>query len=532
MIPVPTLESELADLGLAALDAAEQLTDAVLREWLETCLYIRDKERRVIPLRLNWAQADYYEHRTQRDIILKARQLGFTTLICGLFFADTILRPNTTSVIVAHDTDSSEKIFRIVQLFWERLPAREQQRVGKPRFSNRREFLWPQINSQFYVGTAGAKTFGRGQTINNLHCSEFAFWPNPLDALTALTEAVPADGRIVIESTANGVGNYLHDLWTEAKQQQVRYAPHFYVWWENPAYALPGPPLGEVTEEERELRAKAKQHGLALSEDQLRWRREKAKDLRDKFLQEYPEDDVTCFLTSGRCCFDVQALLVQHRRASQTRPEAVASIPGKKGTTAVAPATLSVWRRPQSGKRYVIGVDIGEGLEGRDASAAFVLERETGEQVAELHGWVAPDRFARLVDALGRWYHLALVAVERNNHGHSTLNTLSNVCRYPRLYKHVKYDANANVVPVLGWPTDQSTKPILVDDLAAAIADGHIVLNSPALIDECLTFVTTDTGAQEAQEGKRDDRVLAAGIAWQARKRGWARPSGRRPPGW
>jgi hypothetical protein len=95
----------------------------------------------------------------------------------------------------------------------------------------------------------------------------------------------------------------------------------------------------------------------------------------------------------------------------------------------------------------------------------------------------------------------------------------------------MRYDARAGMQPVLGWPTDQATKPILVDDLAAAIAGGHIGLNSSGLIDECLTFVTTETGSQEAQPGKRDDRVMAAGIAWQARKRGGIRPTAPRPEG-
>ncbi len=201
----------------------------------------------MVPFAFNAAQLDYYEHRTRRDVILKPRQLGFSTEICGLFFADTLLRPNTTSVIVAHDTDSSEKIFRIVQLFWERLPEEERRRVGMPRFSNRREFLWPSINSHFFVGTAGSLTFGRGQTISNLHCSEFAFWPKPQEALTALTEAVPTDGRIVIESTANGMGNYFHDLWVEAKAGANAFTPQLYVWFESPEYTL------DVTDEEFRL---------------------------------------------------------------------------------------------------------------------------------------------------------------------------------------------------------------------------------------------------------------------------------------
>ncbi len=482
----------------------------------------------MVPFAFNAAQVDYYEHRTRRDAILKPRQLGFSTEICGLFFADTLLRPNTTSVIVAHDTDSSEKIFRIVQLFWERLPEEERRRVGLPRFSNRREFLWPSINSHFFVGTAGSLTFGRGQTINNLHCSEFAFWPKPQEALTALTEAVPTDGRIVIESTANGMGNYFHDLWVEAKAGGNDFATSFYVWWEDPSYRLPGPPLTDLTAEEQRLR-----ETWGLDDDQIRWRRDKQRQLRERFLQEYPESDVTCFLASGRCCFDTDVLVaIQARISAEPAPELLAVVPQGESSRSVAPARLLIWKQPQADRLYVIGADVGEGLADGDASCACVLDRDTGEQVAELHGRVPPDRFGHLLDALGRYYHLATLAVERNNHGHSTLNTLRNVCRYPRLYYHVRYDQMGKATPVLGWPTDQATKPILVDDLAAAIAEGQLLVHSSGLVDECFTFVTTDSGAQGAQEGKHDDRVLAAGIAWQARKRGVSRGTSQRPAGW
>jgi len=167
-----------------------------------------------------------------------------------------------------------------------------------------------------------------------------------------------------------------------------------------------------------------------------------------------------------------------------------------------------------------------------DASAACVIDRSSGAQVAELHGRVAPDRFAQQLNLLGRWYNRAMLAVERNNHGHSTLNTLRNVLRYPRLYYHVRYDAMRQAAPILGWPTDQATKPILVDDLAGAILEGALIMRSPGLVDECRSFVIHDTGSQGAQTGKHDDRVIAAGIAWQARKRMVARPIAKRPEGW
>jgi hypothetical protein len=285
------------------------------------------------------------------------------------------------------------------------------------------------------------------------------------------------------------------------------------------------PPL---TSDEQSL---VERHGLSLG--QIQWRREKQRDLRGRFREQYPEDDVSCFLASTRSVFDLDALRrIAARIAAEAAPESIPTMRTTKGDAiSVAPARLLVWRRPRPQATYVVGADVGEGLADGDPSCAVVLERTSGEQVAELHGRVPPDRFGHLLDGLGRWYNRALLAVERNNHGHSTLNTLRNVCRYPRLYYHMRYDARAGMQPTLGWPTDQATKPILVDDLAAAISQGVVVIHSAGVVDECMTFVTTESGSQEAEEGKHDDRVMALGIAWQARKRAVARATTRRPEG-
>jgi len=225
-------------------------------------------------------------------------------------------------------------------------------------------------------------------------------------------------------------------------------------------------------------------------------------------------------------------MAMQRRITAAPAPQQMEVLRSSTGEIPISPAQLLVWERPIEGRSYVIGADVGEGLAGGDASAACVLDRETGAQVAELHGRVPPERFAQQLNLLGRWYNRAMLAVERNNHGHRVLNTLRNVCHYPRLYYHVRYDPVGRTTPALGWPTDQATKPILVDDLAAAIAAQRVVIRSTGLVDECLAFVTTDTGSQEAQPGAFDDRVMAAGIAWQARKRIVARPIAQRPEGW
>ncbi len=504
----PSSREEYLALAERAQELLNQRNDP--RAWIEANLWLRSKDQRMVPFHLWPAQAHWYEHRSRHDVILKARQLGFTSIIEACFFADTVLRPNTTSVIVAYELDSAEKIFAAVRGFWERLPEEEQRRIGQPRYVTRREMYWPELNSRFWVGTAGSTASGRGHTIHNLHCSEFAYWPRPEKVLAGLTEAVPVGGRICIESTASGLGGYFHDLWLQAKQGENLYRPHFYPWFWDASYRMSGPPLGELTEEELRLR---RAHGLG--DDQLRWRRVKMRELRDRFAQEYPEDDVSCFLASGRGRFNAAVLAqLQSRIATEPEPESVAIIHLPDGRSLpLGPAELVIWREPEPGRRYVIGADIGEGLAHGDPSSAVVLEEATGEQVAELHGRLPPAQFARLLGALGYYYLEALLGVERNNHGHSALNTLMNEVQYSNLYRHIDYHDPRNYGQLPGWPTNAKTKPVMIDDLDEAIAEGHLRVHSAELVRECLTYVVDDAGATGAQPGHHDDRVIAAAIA-------------------
>jgi hypothetical protein len=349
-----------------------------------------------------------------------------------------------------------------------------------------------------------------------LHCSEFAYWPHAEKALAGLTEAVPLGGRVVIESTANGMGNPFHELWTQAKEGQNPYRPCFFPWWWERGYRVAGPPLGELTEEEQQLT-----HAYDLDDDQLRWRRAKLQQLRDRFRQEYPEDDVTCFLASGRCRFSTAILAqIQSRIAAEPEPRSVAAINLPDGRALpLGPAQLLIWKEPEPGCRYLTGADTGEGLARGDPSAACVVHEATGEQVAELHGRIPPAQFARLLGALGRYYRNALVAIERNNRGHSALNTLLNEVHYANVYRHVDYHDPHSYGHLPGWPTNAKTKPVMIDDLDEAIAEGHLRLHSAELVRECLTYVVDDAGATGAQPGHHDDRVIAAAIAWQLRQR-------------
>lgn len=494
-------------------------------------LKITTKDRQLIPFKPNRVQAIYLDilcpkWRTEpvtlrglREILLKARQFGFSTLILALFFLDTIATPHTQTVVIAHDTETTEKLFRIVQKYYNNLPDNLK---PKTKYANRREFLWPDIDSYFFVGTAGNAEFGRGGTINNVHGSEVAFWPDAETLVAGLLQAVPADGNVFLETTANGFGNYYQEEYARARIGDSVFHDRFFAWFENPEYRMEVLPEFELTEEERTIKAT-----FGLSDEQMAWRRHKKKELREKFEQEYPSTPDEAFLTSGNPYFDrdaLSALSVQLQdKAFDPVPLYVPSAyphlateSGKRG--------LSVWELPVKGRTYVIGADTAEGITDAgdlDYDAADVYDAETWTQVAQLYGRWDTHEYGLMLADLGRWYNTALVGVERNNHGHAVLNAMLYAGNYPQaknggggVYFHQEYDEKKNPVSMRpGWPTTPKTKYFALDGLATSLVECDIHPRSRRTVSELLTYVKKPGGKAGGEGKSHDDAVVALSIA-------------------
>ncbi|WP_432400966.1 hypothetical protein [Wukongibacter sp. M2B1] len=513
-------------------DIENRVIELLPEDYIEKYLYIKTKDKRVIPLNMNPIQNQYWDDKTNRDIILKPRQLGFTTLKVAQYFERVINEENVTAVIIAHDADSTQKIFKAVQLMYENLPEEKKQHLNnglnKPKYGNRKEYYFIGNNSRISVGTAGNTSFGRGDTINYLHCSEVAFWTNPEELMTGLLQAVPFDGEVCIETTANGVGNYFYRTYFEAKEGKSKFTSHFYRWFDHPEYNLQLD-QGESIELDQEEQQLIETYGLSL--EQIKWRRWKVSEMPDKdglskedlFRQEYPEDEMSCFLTSGRPIFDVKKLMtIRKRLEKQGKNYTEYTIDHAKETDCINEqykGELKIYKHPEEGRQYVIGDDVAEGKTGGDYSVTEVIDKETGEQVAELHGHWEPDIFAKKTKRLGEYYNNAIAGIERNNHGHAVLNTLINYDVYDYLYHHVNYNSDTGQEESEpGFPTNKQTKPILISDLQEAIREGWLPINSIELVDELITYVNLGNGKMGAQEGCHDDRVIALGIALQVRK--------------
>lgn len=308
------------------------MNPCVAREYIESCLKIRTKSGAVVPFRLNAAQQKLYavakrqqdEGKPVRIIILKARQLGFSTLTEALLFHACATRANVNALVVAHREDATANLFRMSKLFYDELPA-----PVKPmlRTSNAQELVFenpsrasrgalPGLRSRFRCATAGGRGIGRSDTLQCVHLSEYAFWPEGGESkaatLAGILQAVPSrpGTMVIIESTANGCEDF-KDRWDAAVAGENDFEPVFFAWFENPDYAMPVEPGIEWTAEERKTRER-----YSLSWEQLRWRRwciaNNCGGSRDMFRQEYPANPDEAFLHSGSGVFDI-ALVIRRR---------------------------------------------------------------------------------------------------------------------------------------------------------------------------------------------------------------------------
>lgn len=509
-------------------------------EYLPRFLKIRSKEGKIVPLEPNRAQRRLYgiiqeERRAGRPVrllILKARQMGFSTMIEALMFHDKATRFNRAGMVIAHKEEATAKLFRMNRVFYDNLPD-----ALKPRrqASNAQEMLFNSagggalgLNSGIKCTTAGGQGVGRSETLDSVHMSEFAFWPgNKLDTLTGIMQAVPddPDTMVAIESTANGFDAF-KDIWDSAVAAWARgerdgFRPVFFPWWEMEEYRRTTPPGFEATEEEREL---AKLYGL--DDGQLAWRRWCIKTNcagdKDKFRQEYPASPDEAFISSGTCVFD-QGALVRRReevkdahwergsfrydyREGAPKGQKITNIrwePDERGI-------IRIHGKPKEGCPYVIGGDTAG--TGSDKFTGQVLDNTTGEQVAVLQHQFDETLYARQMYCLGIWYNKALIGVETNysTYPEKELERLG----YPRLFVRKREDTfTGKTVDAFGFETTSTTRPLIIDGLKEVAREHLELIGDYETLGEMLAFVYNERYRPEAQAGEHDDLVMALAIA-------------------
>lgn len=518
------------------------MTDALERIknphfYIENFLKIRDKGGKLINLKLKPAQEKLYnimkaEHeagRPVRIVILKARQLGFSTVIEALFFQDAATRELVRTLIVAHTADATSNLFKMNKLFYDKLPGPLKPMI---RNSNAQEILFenptrdpeekerrPGLMSSIRCVPAIGENVGRSSTLTNVHASEVAFWGNMEDTMDALFQAVPdsPDTAIVVETTPNGFNSF-KKFWDDTVAGKTGFLPVFFPWFEDPEYRKPVPPNTEWTDEELKFK-----EAYNLDDEQLSWRRwcisTNLRGDEEKFKQEYPSCPEEAFLLSGSPFFNVKTVIYRmklvknpltrgrfvYSEGENLRPEEISWEESENGE-------IVIWQTPEKGIPFVIGGDTAG--DGSDRFTAHTIDNTTSEQTAELiYSGGSELWYTQQLYCLGKYFNNALIGVEINfsTYPERKLEEWG----YPNLYIREKPDDVTRELNVkkFGWRTDPRTRPLILANLHTVMCQTPEVVSSNSLLSEMLTFIRNDEMRPEAAPGAHDDLVIAAAIA-------------------
>lgn len=294
-----------------------------LDHYARRCLWIRTKAGAIERLIFNRPQSYLHERLEAqrkrigkvRALVLKGRQQGCSTYVGGRFYHQATHRRGCRVFILTHEQQATENLFGMVSRYHEHVPELVRPQTGT---DSAKELTFSLLDSGYKVATAGTKATGRSQTIQLFHGSEVAFWPYAETHAAGALQAVPdmPGTEVILESTANGIGNDFHARWQAAEAGADDFEAIFIPWFWSAEYRRELPPDWFSTEEEV---AYATAHGL--DDEQLCWRRAKIAELRHEWLfrQEYPATAAEAFQSSGAEGY-IPAILVLRARKAKADP--------------------------------------------------------------------------------------------------------------------------------------------------------------------------------------------------------------------
>lgn len=415
-------------------------------------------------------------------VTLKARQIGWTTLCAAYTFWKAYFHDDFTAIFLSRGEREAREILAKADYGFKRLPDWLRER-GPNRLTENQERMTFD-NGSSVESLPSKKDPARGRTVNLVIVDEWAFFENPEEAWASIEPITDIGGSVIGLSTANGSGNFFHELWLKAESGHSPFIPLFYSW-------------------------------EAVPERDADWYDDKRSNMPDWQLhQEYPSNPEEAFIRSGNPVFDPD-LIRTHEREDPTCGFLV-----RKGRMVewreAQFGELRVWSPPEPMDRYVIGADVAEGLEHGDFSSAHVIGILSGRVAAVWHGHIDPDLFGDVLTDLGWWYGRALVGVEANNHGLTTLTQLKRN-HYPNIYYQYRYDTRSKTQgKKIGWSTTRVTKPLMIDELAMGFRDSELFIPDAETLKEMLTYQRDERGQMAGSPF--DDRVVSVAIANQMRK--------------
>jgi hypothetical protein len=433
-------------------------------------LHIIDRNASIQPVTPNRAQSALLASLTGRDLIVKPRQIGISTIVQAHYFI-AALSQTARVTTVAHDEETTQKLRDMTQFFYDELSSEDR----PPRFiNNARRTYYPATRSWMYYTTAGNPRAGRGGTYTHVHGSEVAHWKDASKIVAGLLQGVPANGSIIFESTPNGAQGWFYEQVMAAQAGKGIWTVHFFPWWWDKSYRLNAHNL-VMTADERSL---AKTHKLKPA--QIAWRRAKQAELGELFPQEYPEDLYSAFIKSGDGYF-------------RLAPQMFA-------------APLNATFNPQH--RYVAGLDFGQ---SNDFTVCVILDVTARQQVDLLRvrrrSWAEMRHL--IVECCRKWHVHTLVA-EVNSMGSPNIEALREELAASRL--------STTLMP---FHTSHTSKTTILAELRLALEEQSLkLLPDPAQQHELASFTSRQLSSGiwqlAAPGGTNDDCVIALALAHHA----------------
>ena len=411
------------------------------------------------------------------NIILKARQLGISTLSAGYALWMMLFQNDKNILVIATGKDVAKNLVTKVRVMYENLPQwlkTNTEEINKLslRFAN---------GSQIKA-IASNESAGRSEALSLLLIDEAAFVDRIDEIWTAAQQTISTGGDAIVLSTPNGVGNWFHKQWVGAEDGSNEFNTIRLHWSDHP------------------------------DRDQT-WR-----DEQDKVLgpSQAAQECDTDFLTSGESVVDPK-ILTWYQENMVKAPILQEGID----------RNLWVWEQPDYTKDYIVVADVARG-DGSDFSACQVFEVEDMEQVAEYKGQLSTTDYGNFLIEVATKYNDALLVVENNNIGWATIQTIID-----RGYKNLFYQSkdlqvvdvehqinnkyraqDRNMVP--GFSTTQKTRPLVIAKMEEYTREKLVKIHSNRLIDELFVFIYKSGVSQskaEAMQGYNDDLVMSYSIA-------------------
>jgi hypothetical protein len=464
---------------------------------------------------------EYNNGRPLRFIVLKARQVGISTATEALLFLWSFFYRGSNSLVISYEDPQAQELFQMMKTYWDNWPHRY---LYTLQYSTKRQLRWLETRSQVRVATARNVGGSRGSTVHALHASEVAFWADPETLWVGLNQTIPSrhGTLVVLESTANGIGNWFHEKWVEADAGESEFIPLFFPYYRHYEYRLHTTlsTRSELNADERNLLKLMQGEGCGDEEAYrtIAWRRwaiiNKCNGDLPYFMQEYPATPDEAFIATGRPIFPAQRVRDAYKRTPGITGRIFRNGVGRVQFETDASGPLTIYTRPNRTDtredRYFIGGDPSETVTG-DPGCMQVMNRQTYEIVAVWHDRVNPIYFAEQMILLGDFYNHCMICPEVEGGGQSTIGYITK-SNYDNLWRDRRPD-RIRTGNVFGWSTNQTRKQWAIGVLQKRFLDGSLTIHDPKTYHQLISFVEHSDGYWGNSNPKvHDDAVMALAI--------------------